>query len=88
MKEQRRYEVGMHKRIERALEKLPKQIQISFIKLAEELEANPRPRRKGFYPMEKNRHRGRIGRKHRVHWTIDDEKRIVTIVRVGSREGM
>lgn len=88
MKEQRRYEVEMHKRVEQALEKLPKQTQVSFIRLAEELKTNPRPRRKGFYPIEKDKHRGRLGRKHRVHWMIDDEKRTVTIVRVGAREGM
>ena len=62
--------------------------EIKFFKLAEELATNPRPGRKGFYPLEKNLHRGRIGRKHRIHWMIDDDKRTVTIIRVGSREGM
>ena len=88
MTEQGRYEIKMHKEVAKAYKKLPQHVQVTFDNLAEELTTNPRPRRKGFYPIDKNLHRGRLGRKHRIHWMIDDVKRTTTIIRVGTREGM
>ncbi|MCH7768345.1 MAG: hypothetical protein IH828_05355 [Nitrospinae bacterium] len=50
---------------------------------------NPRTRTKGFKHLPgTNEYRCWVGLHHRVEWMVDDEARAVTIVAVGSREGM
>ncbi|MDA2915530.1 type II toxin-antitoxin system RelE/ParE family toxin [Nitrospinae bacterium AH_259_B05_G02_I21] len=82
------YSVAFTKRADKQAGGLPQDVQTRLDKLVERLQTEPRPKMKGFRQLGKNEYRGRLGRRHRVEWMVDDEKRHVTIVAVGTKERM
>ncbi len=82
------YEVRAHKGVERRVANLPKDVKEKLFELVDLLEANPRPRRKGFSQLGKNHYRCWLGLHHRVEWIVDDENAVVVITDVGPRERM
>ncbi len=88
MSEPKRYSILFTKRADKQATGLPQDVQVRLDKLVERLEGEPRPKMKGFRQIRKNEYRGRLGRRHRAEWMVDDEKRTVTIVAVGTKERM
>ncbi|MCH6568215.1 MAG: hypothetical protein IH801_07650 [Nitrospinae bacterium] len=89
MGSERRYEIGFTRKAHKRYQKLPKAVQLKLDRIAERWVTNPRTRTKGFKHLPgTNEYRCWVGLHHRVEWMVDDEARAVTIVAVGSREGM
>jgi mRNA-degrading endonuclease RelE of RelBE toxin-antitoxin system len=89
MASERRYEIRFRKKAHKRYQKLPKAIRLKLDKIVERWVTNPRTKTKGFKPLPgKNEYRCWVGLHHRVEWMVDDDERTVTIVDVGSREGM
>jgi mRNA-degrading endonuclease RelE of RelBE toxin-antitoxin system len=80
------YSVAFTKRADKQAGGLPQDVQVRLDKLVERLQTEPRPKMKGFRQLRKNEYRGRLGRRHRIEWMVDDEKRNVTIKHIGPRE--
>jgi len=84
-----RYSVKFRKKAEKQLIRLHPKAQLKFGLLFEELEEDPRPYKKeGYHQLAKNKFRCWVGWNHRIEWMVDDEKSIVTIVAVGTKEDM
>ncbi len=86
MSDPKRYSILFTKRADKQATGLPQDVQVRLDKLVERLEGEPRPKMKGFRQLRKNEYRGRLGRRHRIEWMVDDEKRNVTIKHIGPRE--
>jgi mRNA interferase RelE/StbE len=77
------YRVDLRRHSQKSLEKIPTHERLKIIAALLELEQNPRPR-----GMEKVRRTGlwriREG-DYRIIYNIDDEEKLITIVRIGHR---
>ncbi|MDV2504552.1 MAG: type II toxin-antitoxin system RelE/ParE family toxin [bacterium] len=83
------YKIRFTKKAHRKHGRLPRVVQLKLDKITELWVENPRTSTKGFKPLPgKNEYRCWVGRSHRVEWMVDDDERTVTIVDIGSREGM
>lgn len=83
------YEVTIKRKAQRKLDRLPKDVKGRVELTIEELADEPRPpgARQMTGPME-GHWRVKVGRSHRVVYTVDDDARAVDVVNVGSREGI
>lgn len=83
------YQVTWTRRADRRFSRLPQDIRQRVLEAAKALGKDPRPR--GVQPLRgemEGLFRIRVGRSYRVVYEVDDDRRVVTIVNVGSREGI
>ncbi len=83
--EEKKYEVIVKKKTSKLIRKFPKEIRERVDEAIEALADDPRP--KGRREIKPGTWRIRIGRRYRVIYKIDDEKRTVTVTKAATREG-
>ncbi len=79
------YTVEFTRKANKALLKLPSEVQQRLVRAAEELEEDPRPHGTKKLKGEDDLYRIRVG-DYRILYTIEDDKLIVLVVRVGHRK--
>ncbi|VAX37883.1 mRNA interferase RelE [hydrothermal vent metagenome] len=78
------YTVELTRKADKQLQKLPEETQRRIVRALEELEDDPRPHGSAKLKGEENLYRIRMG-DYRIIYSIEDNKLIVIVVRVGHR---
>jgi len=83
------YDVMITRKAERKLQRLPRDVQKRMTAAMEDLSHDPQPpESRQLKGQLEGYRRLRIGRSHRLMYEVDHDERKVTVVNVGSREGI